>query len=302
MAFLLQSSINKECADKKIDFLDISGLYNNITNPTGYGLPNITFSQLLTATLSVLYPNGAQAEDIELTVQQVEDMVNTGVPIPITPSMFGLSDFEDGYGSVNYIITGEIGSGPEILATAEIGIETEIDNTFFVNGTQITDAVTFPGGATRQEQYDALEQALADYGSGYTLAPYPGEGIPFTLIAPTGSGSTVNGYNVTVTNGDTVGTFSGGSAYTTYTPFTYSVLKEFFWDCGVVCCVAKMGADASEQGDPCCDDCDRSKKYKKALLALDLMHAAICCGNKNAANKQLAKLKLLCSGSDCGCH
>lgn len=195
MGLQVKICLNKHCEVPKLDFLDTTGIYNIVTNPTGYGAPNPDYTEITSAVISFTPPNTITPIDITLTQPQIAAMVNGEVPIGITPASVNLPAFEDGWGAVQYQISG-------------------ISN----------------------------------------------------LI-----------------------------------PFSYSVTTEFFWDCGVACCVDKIGADAAAQGDPCCDDCDKTKKYQKALLLLDLLHAAICCGNKNAAQIVYNKLKLICDGQDCGC-
>jgi len=299
MAFILDFSLNKNCPDKKIDFLDTSGIYDAVTNPTGYGTPNPEITDVTSAVLDVIYPNGLLPVQIDV-LSELSAMVNGGVPVAVEPSDLGLSDFEDGWGQITYTIAGAIGSGPEILATAEIGVETEIvGNVFYVDGIQISGIVP-DLGPSRLQQYNALVSALSSYGEGYTLEAYPGDGLPFVLVAPTGSGSSLNGLDVSVTGGDVVGTFSGGSQYTTYTSFIYTKTLKFFWDCTVSCCLSSLAATASESSCTNCNDDESKTIYAEALLTFDLMQKAICCGNSSLASQYLEELKLICAG-DSGC-
>lgn len=192
MPLLLQTCNCSNCQTEKVIFNDETGLY--VTNGTGYGAPNLAIADITSATVDAIYPNGTVAQTFDVTADVISD--GTGFyEKEFSPSDFGLSAFEDGWGKFTYNIVGTV-----------LGV-----------------------------------------------------------------------------------------------PVSYTSVKEYFYACGLKCCVQKAAVIAvnSEQG--CCDGCDKTKAYKKLKNAYELMQAALCCGNKDAANKQWERLKLLCAGKDCGC-
>lgn len=192
MSLLLQTCNYSNCQSEKVIFEDETGLYAN--NGTGYGLPNLAIADITLATIDVIYPNGTVAQSFDVTADVIANAAGDYTK-EFSPSDFGLTAFEDGWGKFTYNVAGTI-----------LGL-----------------------------------------------------------------------------------------------PVSYSSVKEFFYACGLKCCVQKAAVVAvnSEQG--CCDGCDKTKAYKKLKTAYELLQDALCCGNKAAANKQWERLKLLCAGKDCGC-
>ena len=193
MSLLLQTCNCSNCQSEKVIFNDETGLY--ATNGTGYGAPNLAIADITLATIDAIYPNGTVAQSFDVTADVILDATGFFTK-EFSPSDFGLTAFEDGWGKFTYNVAGTV-----------LGL-----------------------------------------------------------------------------------------------PVSYSSVKEFFYACGLKCCVAKQAAKAALEDEACCDDCSQKKLYAKMKNAYEIMQDALGkCGNKAAANKQWERLKLLCAGKDCGC-
>ena len=106
MSFQLKGSICINCQTDKIVFLDKTGLYGD--NGTGFGAPNIALGDVTLATLSIIYPNGTTAQVFDITAD-ISDIVVNFLPVEKSPTDFGLTEFESGWGKCTYTVTGTLG-------------------------------------------------------------------------------------------------------------------------------------------------------------------------------------------------
>ncbi len=302
--FILAAKLCKNCVTGMLLFNDTSGIYIPPMNTGGYGEETVVPEEVTSVYVDYLAPNTTVPIRVPIQLSDYMDMIAYGNQIPLTPAMFGLTTFEDGWGTFTYTIEGQHGTGDEVLATFTIPGEVELNTIFYVGGVQINDYPVIPPTPTVQELYDALALALISYGSGYVLQPFTGD-APFIIVAPPGTGSSANGLIVEIATSPLtqIGVMAGGSDHSTWTPFIYSTSQKFFWDCNTSCCVQKLLSDATNEDDcGCCEKGTKRSLAANAFLAWNFLQAAICCGNEPGATKELAKLKLYCSGKDCGCH
>lgn len=101
---------------KSLSFYDVTGVYNATTNPTGYGTPNPSPSDVTTATISILLPGGTTP--VVLTVKG--GSLTTSLPttdntlvFTITNVLLGLTAdalLPDGVYDITYTLTGTYSS------------------------------------------------------------------------------------------------------------------------------------------------------------------------------------------------
>lgn len=155
-------------------------------------------------------------------------------------------------------------------------------NLAFADISSATLDVIYPNGTTAQT-FDITAAVIANAAGNYEREFSPSD---FGLETFEDGWYTIT-YNV-------AGTVSGS-------PVSYKSVKKSFYYCGLKCCVTKAAVVAVTSDRSCCDDCNKTKRYKKMKTALELMQDSICCPNEEAVNLQWERLKKLCASGDCGC-
>jgi hypothetical protein len=302
MSLLLQTCNCSNCQSEKVIFNDETGLY--ATNGTGYGAPNLAIADITLATIDAIYPNGTVAQTFPVTADVILDATGFFTK-EFSPSDFGLTAFEDGWGKFTYNVQGNVVLTPSVSAFGTFAggsFPIPANYVLRVNGVVISDTFILYVTDTLLDLYNKMLAAIVSYGSGYTLT-YNGLATFATLHAPAGTGASQNTFIIEDDlTGDYMGVLAGGVDEVLGPLVSYSSVKEFFYACGLKCCVAKQAAKAALEDEACCDDCSQKKLYAKMKNAYEIMQDALGkCGNKAAANKQWERLKLLCAGKDCGC-
>lgn len=105
MALQVNISVAERSDTLSFDVTDITGAYNAITNPGGYGSPNITTGQVDSATLTITLP--ASTVPVIIPISPVNLIVNTAYNV--TAAVLGLTTLPDGAYIVSYTVTSATG-------------------------------------------------------------------------------------------------------------------------------------------------------------------------------------------------
>lgn len=106
MAVDVKFSICQESNCKAIKFTEKTGVYNAVSNTTGWGAPNETTGDAVSATLTLTSPSGS-VYSIDLFTVSSFPKDDTKASYSIDASLFdtSLTSFEDGYWETTYSVT-----------------------------------------------------------------------------------------------------------------------------------------------------------------------------------------------------
>ena len=253
-----------------IDVFDITGTYGisnpvlpNSASPTGYGLPNLDISTIVSAVLDI------QKYDFESdTVKPFVTGIDVSSVLPnITGTPFRINGATYGVTFVDGIYHFDLTYGITALA---------ITNVTYV-GTLVTVTTATPLSVV--------------VGQPVTISGVTGTNAAFSVVNGTFGVTSVSGSTFQYSVGTTpVGTYDAatGTATTNYTAEFY-----FLQDCEANCCYAKLIADkcACSGGDT---------KAAELYTLLESLEASWCCTNFQAVSDILKKINKICS--PCGCH
>ncbi len=66
MSLLLKESVCELCSCKQLQFSELTGIYNAISNPGGYGSPNPVWDDAISAVLTITLGDGVTSYNIDL--------------------------------------------------------------------------------------------------------------------------------------------------------------------------------------------------------------------------------------------
>lgn len=251
---------------KYFEVSDLTGLYDPITNPGGYGnveaIPpvpssNIDLGDVTSAVINVTLPGG----NIPVIVDAFPTLPNLGDPsFKVTSELLGLSanqDLPDGIYCIEYVIAGEY-------------------------------AITIVNQAT--QEFTIPNDKTGVYSPGDTI----------TVVGSTGNDGTYTVNTITLIGPDTViqvlepipSAIANGTILFEESKETCQAFL-----CGLKCCLHEQ-LDKIEL-----EDCDcRSEALKLASTIntfIQTIKYAIRCGKQNRANKLIAHVQKLCNSKKC---
>lgn len=293
----------KACLDDNCDKLrvtDTTGVYNNPDNKEGWGSPNISGSDVDTAEIIVVKPDGSSnTHDV---TSQVPDSVSGNFEYnPIQGT------YPDGKYCIKYHI---VASEPETLPTItfsysgdtspkggqqyKVKVDTDDDGTF--------DTTIGSYTASSGDSLDIVYQALADdiNNNSSFSATNDSSNDDLTVTAPSGTGSSYNGHGAEVTKDGATeheGSFLGGSDAIDVDE-TYKICQPF--TCHIRCCIEKMRSNIPVEY---CG-CEYDKYLRDVLDAEGLfrgLKSAYGCDDLARANSITDTIKRLCNFDNCDC-
>lgn len=100
LIYKIEACSNNNC--QLINIFDVTGVYNSVSNPSGWGAPNPLISDASSSTLSVMYPGSV----IPTVINTFPTLPNiTNIPYVLTPASVVLSAFPDGkYEFISHIV------------------------------------------------------------------------------------------------------------------------------------------------------------------------------------------------------
>ena len=298
----------KVCLDDNCDKLrvtDTTGVYDDPDNKEGWGSPNISGSDVDTAEIIVVKPDGSSTtHDV---TSQVPDSISGNFQYnPIQGT------YPDGKYCIKYHVVAE---KEGTLASVEFTYEDRYEDrtydsqvSFTVDvdknddgtvDTEIGSYTTSPGD-TNDDVYEALKDDINNNSS--FSATHDSSANTFTVTAPSGTGSTYNSRVVKIYRDDQdvatkEGDLTGGSDALNVDKI-YKVCQPF--TCHIRCCIEKMRSKIPVEY---CG-CEYDKYLRDVLDAEGLLRGlrnAYGCDDTSRADSIMDTIQRLCNFDDCDC-